>query len=296
MKTYLYFTLLLFAAACSSGCDLINPEEPIPGYIHIPEVSVQANLAAEGSASYNLTEVWVNVNGNFVGAYPIPATIPILDEGDVEIAIQAGIKDNGVSGTPEIYPFYAPYVERSTLGPNSTDTIRPVFEYLDQTKFAFIEDFEGGAQVFEDVRLGEPDQLSISAEDVFEGSGSLKITLDSTSSILEVATNIRYADIVSALTSTVYLEVNYKSDVPVIFGLVSYDANALPGQGETTFDPGFNPSGEWNKIYFNLSAMAVESGKTEHQVILQAFIPVSGQSLTRNQAVVRLDNIKLLHF
>lgn len=296
MKKPILSILLAFCALLTiAGCDLINPEEPIPGYLYIPSLEVQTELATEGTASSNIPEAWVSVDGNFLGAYDLPATVPVLEEGPSEVVVQAGIRDNGLVNSPNLYPFFANYETQADLGPNTTDTIRPVFEYLDNTKFAFIEDFEGGAQLFEEVRRGAIDQMSLVSDGAFEGR-SLLIELDTAASIVEAATTNRYAELTGQFSTSVYLEVNYRSDVPVTFGLVGHEGIGIPGLGQPIFVAGFSPSDEWKKIYFNLSVTVVESGFDEFQIIFQAAIPIEDNQLTREQADVWIDNVKLLHF
>ena len=291
----IHFTLSLLSSLVWSGCDLINPEEPIPGYVHIPSVEVLTK-AGEGTAASKLTEVWVTVEGEFVGAYPIPADIPILAEGEVTVFVQAGIKDNGIGSLPEIYPFFEAYEATVALGPNTTDTIRPVFRYLEQTRFALVEGFENGSQVFRDVLSGRSGQLRLVQNEVFEGNSALQISLDSVNTLLQVATLERYPEIVGNNSARVYLEMHYKSEVPVVFGLIGYDSGQLGGR-RTAFIAGFRSSEEWNKIYFNFSLDAIELGSDEYQVFLQASIP-DGEDGTPSldEARVWLDNVKLLHF
>jgi hypothetical protein len=287
--------LSVLAVSLWAGCDLINPEEPIPGYIHIPEVSVQT-AQGQGSASSKITEVWVTVDGEFIGAFPIPSDIPVIGEGEVEVFVQAGIKDNGVGSIPEIYPFYEAYQQMATLGENTTDTLRPVFRYLDATTFALVEGFESGSQVFRDIFAGNLSQLDVVSDEVFEGEGSLRIQLDSLSPLVQVATFQRYPQIVDNNSARVYLEMDYKSEVPVVFGLIGYRSGELAG-GQTDFIAGFLPSAEWNKIYFNFSLEAIQLGLDEYQVFFQAAIPddENGNPST-DQANIWLDNVKLLHF
>ena len=285
---------LFLAAAFLTSCEIINPEEPVPAYLHIPSVSVQT-AADEGSASSNISEAWVSVNGSFVGAYALPATLPVLEEGVSEVVVQAGVKDNGLGNSPDIYPFFANFETQADLGPNTTDTIRPVFRYSDNTKFAFIEDFNEGTQIFSEIRRGSLSQMSSVDEDAFEGR-SLRIELDTSAAIVEAATFERYADLTGPFTTSVYLEVDYKSDVPVTFGIIGFDNAGTIGNGQAIFLSGFNASGEWKKIYFNLSAAVVESGLDEYQIVFQALIPIENGQFVRNEAVVLMDNIKLLHF
>ncbi|MCI4651379.1 hypothetical protein [Phaeodactylibacter sp.] len=293
-QNFSFLPALIFATAFLVSCDIINPEEPVPGYLHIPAMRVETS-GDEGSASSNLSEAWVSVDGDFVGAYSLPATLPVLEEGPSEVVVQAGVKDNGLGSSPDIYPFFANYETQVEMGPNTTDTIRPVFRYSDNTKFAFIENFDEGGQIFSQMRRGSLSQMSSVTEGAFEDR-SLRIELDTSAAIVEAATIERYANLTGQFTTSVYLEVDYKSDVPVTFGVIGYDGSGTTGNGQALFISGFNPSGEWRKIYFNLSVVIVESGLSEFQIVFQAAIPTENGQLTRDEAIVMMDNIKLLHF
>ncbi len=290
-----FISRLLPALLLLTACDIINPEEDIPAYLYVPDFTLTTNAITEGSASEKITDVWLSIDGDFLGAYTLPALIPLLEVGERDIVLQAGIKDNGINATPDIYPYYQDFRLARTLIPDMVDTLRPAIRYRNDVQFAFIENFEGNSQIFQDVRRGSLNQIQITDAGVFEGNGACLIRLDSSMSILEVATNSRFANLASR-SPFVYLEVNYKSDVPVVFGLIGNDRNGLPSQEIIILNPGFSPKEEWNKIYFNLSFILAEMGKEEYQVVFQAFIPIENGQLSRNKANVWLDNIKLLHF
>ena len=277
------------------SCDVINPAEDIPGYIYVTEFRLTTSPGLHGSASERITDVWLNVDGDFAGAYTLPALIPILGLGERELVLQAGIKENGINSTPDIYPYYNDFRLRLELRPNEVDTIRPTIRYSDFARFAFIEDFESSSQIFQDVRLGRADQLQISNVEVFEGTASGRIRLDSLNPVLEVATTVRFNDLI-ARDPRVFLELNYKSDVPVVFGIIGNQPGGLPINEVVRFEPGFLPRENWNKIYFNLSTLIIEANQPEIQIVLQAFIPILDGSFSRTQADVWLDNIKLVHF
>lgn len=290
-----FISRLLPALLLLTACDIINPEEDIPAYLYVPDFTLTTNAITEGSASEKITDVWLSIDGDFLGAYTLPALIPLLEVGERDIVLQAGIKDNGINATPDIYPYYQDFRLARTLIPDMVDTLRPAIRYRNDVQFAFIENFEGNSQIFQDVRRGSLNQIQITDAGIFEGNGACLISLDSSMSILEVATNSRFANLASR-SPFVYLEVNYKSDVPVVFGLIGNDRNGLPSQEIIILNPGFSPKEEWNKIYFNLSFILAEMGKEEYQVVFQAFIPIENGQLSRNKANVWLDNIKLLHF
>ncbi|WP_143473307.1 hypothetical protein [Flavilitoribacter nigricans] len=272
-------------------CDIINPEETVPAFLYIEPFSLQTDELVQGSASEKITEVWVTVNDEFLGAYQLPATVPVLMSGEAEIFLEAGIKDNGIGSTPEIYPFYQPYETTVTLMPDQTTTISPTTSYSRDTRFALIENFESGTSVFRDTLLGNSG-LQVSSTDPFEGSYSGKIRLSADDPVVELATIGAFTELTDR-SPFVYLEVNYQSDAPVIFGLAGGAGTSNPN---IVFDPGFNPKASWNKIYFNLSALLATSPYDSHKLALRAFIPTEDGQLTLNNATVCLDNIKLVHF
>ncbi len=282
--------MLLFAA----GCEVINPSEEIPAFLYVENFVLETEPVTEGTNSSNITEVWLTVDGNFLGAYSLPALIPVLASGEAQVRLDAGIKDNGIRSRSEIYPFYEPWEQTMMLTPEKIDTIAPVIGYRDNARFALIEGFESSAHAFQDLRIGSSgNRIRLTDTEVFEGNSSGLFFVDTTNALVEIATTERYADL-NASSPLVYLEVNYKSDVPVVFGVVGYGGNQP--DGTTNYDPGFNPRGDWNKIYFNLSEIVFQGGFTEHQVVLQAFIPVEGGQLTLVTGNIWLDNIKLVHF
>lgn len=287
-----YLFCLVF---CLSSCDWINPEEPIPSYLIVsdPTFSTEPN---EGSAATNITEVWVFVDDEFMGAFPIPATIPILKEGSAELRVEAGIRVDGRSATPDIYPFYTPYQQNINLSAGSEITVQPAFRYRTETKFALIEDFERSTPIFRDIITGTAQsQMRISNAAPFEGGGSGLIQLTNTDAFVEIATAGRYQDLLENGNS-VYLEMNYRSEVPVSFGILGYQQNSTE-PSELVYRAGFNPSTEWNKIYFDLTPIIFGSQSDQFKIILQAALPLDeNNTFSLDSAQVFLDNIKLVHF
>ena len=147
MKFFSQTSLLTWVLIFVLGCDLINPEEEIPGYVSVESFQV-TTTAAQGSASSKISEVWVSSGVDFLGAYRFSTPFPVLGTGPQTLTLQAGIKDNGIGELPEIYPFYAPVTVSVNLSANETQTIRPVTTYLPETKFAFVENFEGPQHIF----------------------------------------------------------------------------------------------------------------------------------------------------
>lgn len=270
-----------------TGCSWLGAgEEDIPAYLYIEPFQPQINTEVYGSGSHRVTEGWLTVDGLFLGAYDLPARVPVLATGSRQVRIEAGIRENGIARTPDIYPFYAPFTTTVELQPNLTDTIRPTLRYLPETKVAFIEDFEADRpRVFTRQLLGTTG-LEVQQAVVFEGRGAGRITLTPQQPVVELATEDSYTDLLTN-NAFVYLEVNYRATAPVVFGLVGTEGADPP----RFFDPGFAARDSWNKIYFNLGPVIFNSRLDRYRLALQAFLP-EGQA----SAEIYLDNLKLLYF
>lgn len=291
MKT-IYYILTIISFTALTACDIINPAEDIPAYIYVEAFQLNTDSRSEGTNSSKIEEVWLSVNGNFLGAYTLPALIPILETGTQNITLNAGIKDNGISATPEIYPFYEGSEVQVDLRPNEVDTLRPVIGYLDNTRFSFIEPFNNDNHLFQDLRAGNDfNRIQISAEGAFEGS-SAHIQLNEDNPLVELATVNPYRDLTTQ-GFVVYLEVNFRSDVIVVFGVQGFSNGVA---GAPIFDPGFLPSDTWNKIYFNITPLVFGNDFDEFKILFQAILPNENGVFTQNEANIWLDNIKLVHF
>jgi len=284
--------VLLLPALLWWGCDIINPEEEIPAYIHIKPFDITTNTSTEGTASAKITDGWVTVNGEFLGVYNLPATLPVLVKGTAEVKVEAGIKDNGVSATPEIYPFYEPHIVTLDLKPTATDTINPSTTYRSDARFAFIEEFETTSNIFTDDIDGNTNtKIVTSFAEAFEGEGAGRIVLSPENPIIQGATAFdeKFQNL-QERSVLVYLEMDYKADTDVAWGVVAYP-QGLFTPPEIIYDPVFVARDEWTKIYFNLSQLFFDAQAEEFQITFLA--QASG---SQDETVILLDNIKLVHF
>lgn len=290
MKTIYYITTLFFLFSYPA-CDVINPTEDIPSYLYVPAFPLNTN-ATQGTNSNKITDVWVSIGDQFQGVYSLPALIPVLATGEQTILLEPGIKDNGIGDKGRVYPFYQSFQAKLTLTPNEVDTLRPVTFYRSETRFAFIENFEQGSSIFQDLISGNDfNKIRSTKEGAFEGSSGI-ITLDKNNPTVTLGTSNRYNNL-TAKNVNVYLELNYKSEADVIFGVVAYKNGAAIN---TSYDPGFRARADWNKIYFNISALVASSNYDEYKIVLQAALPSLNNVFTKDKASVWLDNIKLVHF
>ena len=73
----LFFTTLLFS------CNKFDGDQTIPAYIHIEKITLADNpIISEGSLSNRITDAWVYVDDELIGAFELPATFPVLKKGE----------------------------------------------------------------------------------------------------------------------------------------------------------------------------------------------------------------------
>lgn len=284
---YILVMLGLFLSSC-------NNKEQIAAYITIEPF--EFTPGEDGIHSTKITDGWVYVDSEFLGAFDLPKTIPVLKSGEKSIVIDAGIKENGISATPDLYTFYKRYSETVTLTPGETITVSPSTTYdADKTNFIFKEFFEdtSGSHQFDlDLDGNGNTEIVVTTDDVKEGNGAGKIFLDKENPLIRVACEIPDPQGTGVIA---YVEMDYKNDVPLVVGLTG-----LGSLGEVIFSEvnlGVNPRTDWNKIYFNVTDKLEQltiGGSVKFQIVIQAQIPRENGEFTLENAEIYLDNIKLV--
>lgn len=290
--------LLLVLSMAAAGCD--KEEEPVPGYIHIEPFELTAtDPEVHGSISEKITHARIFAldkttgESHALGVVTLPATIPSLATGGQELNIDPMIKANGNTLFLQVYPFYTRYKETVNIVPGEELTVSPSTMYVDNAEFEFVEDFEGVGHLFE-VERDANDETKIvqSQDDVFEGSYSGKITLDTANNLIVAASNyvytLNYTDI-----GKVFMEVNYKTDVPIEFGVLNIDNF---GSEVPNFEFVVLAKNEWNKIYFDMTDIIATASFNRFVFVIRAGIPYENGKPTLEKAEIYLDNIKLIHF
>ena len=294
MRRHIYYCLSAFALFLSPCKD---QPEPIPAYITLQPFSVDAT---GGAAAQKITDGWLYVNGEFLGAYTLPATVPILAEGQSEVWVFPGVKKNGIITTPDIYSMMIRHDQDYTLTPGQTTVVQPVTKYDDNTVYAWDLDrasFDGfGSVLLEDRDDNAGLNLNISSSDAFGGSGkSVLMEVDTAhhAPLMEIATEETALPTGGARQT--WLEVNYKNEVPFQLWLLG-TSQSQPNE-TMQFIYQFNVSENWNKTYFNLTEFVVAMQQEKYKLFFTVELPTDNAgNYTREKAAVRLDNIRLLHF
>lgn len=269
------------------ACELFDKPEKIPSFIYIESISLEENTAINaGSLSSKIVDAWVFIDDQLIGAFELPATIPVLMEGEHKIAVYAGIYLNGVRTTRVYYPFYAEWKSDLVLVPDSIITIKPVVRYLEGIKLPFHENFELGGVLLEDANESLAELVKTNDPgDVFEGnySGKIILTEDDT---LYLGVSIQAYQLPTA-GGHVFLEMNYKSESDIIIGVYAQKATQIL-QLEVA---GVLPKEDWNKIYINLSPTVFRhTDAYDFKLFIGSVLPKG-----KTEATILIDNLKLIH-
>ncbi len=271
-----------------TGCELFDKPETIPSFIHIDSIHLEKNpLINEGSLSRKIVDAWIYVDGNLIGAFELPCTVPVLKEGQCEVTVYAGIYMNGVRTTRVYYPFFTDWKKEITLYPDSIVKLQPVVQYSDDIKMPFHEDFELGGVLFEEgIKSVTSMQKTSDPNEIFEGNYSGKIVLNDTDSVYLGVTIMGYE--LPTAGGMVFLELNYRSDADIIIGIYAVKVSQIL-QHEVA---GILPKKDWGKIYINLSpAVFRENDALHFKIFLGSYLPEG-----KHEATILLDNLKLIHF
>lgn len=277
-----------------SSCELINPEEEIPSYIHIDKIDLLiTDSTLQGSGSHKITDAWVFIDDQLIGAFELPATFPVLNEGNHTLKVSAGIKNNGMVSTRASYPFYDFYINDSTftLLRDSIVTAKPVVQYFEDIQFAWIEDFEGAISIdsvaTSDVSMVQTTDNAL----VFQGNASGAVFLDSSKPRFKGMTSEKFN--LPLTGAEIYLEMDYKTSAFLdIFLRANSASSSIEQPVIQLFPTEDNGNLYWNKIYVELTSFVVQHVNAyDFQLI---FIADLGTDST-SSGEVYFDNLKLIH-
>jgi hypothetical protein len=270
-----------------SSCNLINPKEDVPTFIQIDSVQVTpSNLAEHGSVSHKISDVWVYYDRELLGAFELPARIPVLAKSNGSIQVFAGIWDNGLGATRARYPFYKPYETNFVVSAGNTLQVNPIFSYYEASSSDItyqIENFEQG-NIFKKFSGDTNMVRTNNSNEVLEGEWAGKLFLTDTANKAEIMTD---QAITIAPNNDAYLEFNYKSEMPFAVkvrvehnGAINYlDIISLRARDS------------WTKAYLNIKGFPNAYQGSKLQFYFACNLP-SGQT----NATMLIDNFKIIRF
>lgn len=284
--------MLAVTITLTSGCTEKNDGDLIPSYLRIDKINL-STTSDQGTSSHNITDAWVYVDETLIGAFELPATIPVLKEGKQNITIRPGIKLNGISNTRSIYPFYSDIKRSITLVRDSIIHISDaVTTYKSNTEFPWMEDFNYSGVTLDTtsrstvaiVKTNDSGKIFHQEGEVNTYSAFVSLTADS--SIFEAVSTEKYN--FPGNGSAIFLEMNYRINHNLVVG-VFYTTSGIRVQRPLLI---LNETETWKKVYVNLT---VPKYDTPNATDFQIFIGTDKEDGT-GDAEIYLDNLKLVHF
>lgn len=278
--------LLLLGLAVLSSCEKFKGPQEVPAYLSIDSISVYTDYAMQGSSSHNITDSWVYVDGQLLGAFENPSKFPVLQTGVHKVTILSGIKKNGIASTRAAYDFYAPVNLNVKFGMDSVTKLNIVrTTYASNTNFVWKEDFEG-TSIKLDTTNRSTVPVGVTPEGsplTIEGLHSAIMVTDATNDFAEAQSHDEFP----IPYSPVYLELNYNVNTILTVGVI------LLGPYSYIQTPVVNlnvTNNRAKKIYIDLTpSLNSTSGVDHFRVYFGAFKDAGLQ-----QGIIVLDNIKVL--
>ena len=274
----------------------------IPAYIEIREFNYINNIENEKPYTLNhqstkITDAWVTMDDQFLGAFEIPCKIPIhlnnnVQSGSHSFDIYPGIKVNGIAASRVKYPFYKKFTLDTVLVRNSTTLLNPTTEYLDVA----IDLFDG-LGVFEldsDIILNSknssqiPNCVNLSSnlaspiiqtETVFQGESSLAIHLNSEQNYFHISTDT------IDLAGTTFLELNFKTSTTLMVGVIIIN---YPQEKKEELIQ-LHPTNIWKKTYLDITPLINEGNSYSSFKIY-----FEGCGSNNSTEHIYIDNLKLM--
>jgi hypothetical protein len=287
---YRYYLLsnifLFFLLITVSSCEKFSGDQSVPAYLSIDSIYLTTDYFSQGSSSQKITDAWVTVDNEFIGAFELPARFPVLKSGKHQVSIYPGVKKNGISATRVSYNFYKPIIKEVTLALDSTTKIGVLkTTYQSSTLFPFKEDFDQVGITLDTIN-GSSAFLQMTTEGsplTFEGNHSGMIVLDSLHDYFECENH----ETIAIPSATVYLEMNFNTTNTVVLGVITYGSSVLYQTPIITLQ---TTNGAWKKIYIDLTTtLNAYSGMSTFRVYLRAL-----KDTGMKQSTILIDNLKVV--
>lgn len=228
-------------------------QQPQVSWLKIDKWDLVANPDAQndqGELSHNLSEVFITMDGKFLGAFELPAKIPIIAEGTHDFILIPGIINNLESHKKKRYPFVEQYKKPITLFLNDTVSIAPTTRYYSSLNF-LIEDFESPSM---QIDVAEQSTATIGRNDDPEilkwGDKYGQVILNNQDSIIAFMTS--FETVLPKLGSEVYLEFDYMNTNSMLISTISYGNGNYYEDDFVVVRPQKEGKAVWKHAYLDL--------------------------------------------
>ena len=289
-RTLPFIVFLFLFLLTQTSCEKFSGDQEIPAYISIDSIYITSNYSTQGTKSHNITDAWIYIDDQLIGAFQMPARVPVLYNGTHTVTVLPGIKENGIATTRVVYPFYQPITAKIKLTPDSTTKLKVMkTTYQAASKFVWMENFENSVAITLDTTAGSsayieqtPSGSPLTFKD--EGVHSGMVVLDTARIFFECKTHNEYP----IPSSAVYLEMNFNINTTLTVGVFIYGNTTLYQVPVVNLNPTNNT---WKKIYIDLTTSLNSYYGSSFQVYLGAFLDEGAE-----KNLLLFDNFKVLTY
>ncbi len=294
----LYFHWIIwfvFAGIFMSSCDKFEGDQTVPAYVRIDTIYLGNNpMLEEGALTHNFTDVWVYLNDNLLGAYELPATVPVLASGQNKLTLYPGIKLNGMSGTRTPYVFIEPKeYENFNFVVDSVIERNPTVTFRDNIVFAWLENFEDASLSLKPTSNSDTtmNRILYSSANPPYGLASGAGYTDAAHPVLEMTTfdNEAGGFDFPRYGEYVLMEMEYNTNVRMLVGLFVHDyASGIIQHSVVILNP---TASQWKKIYVNFTPAIDQYNSADYFNVFFRSEKQSGEEVD----YVYLDNLKVIY-
>jgi hypothetical protein len=290
-KQVKFVTFLVCGGLFWQGCNIINPAEPVPTYIHIDSFKFVVNpLQPSLTLSHSIPCASVFYNDNPVGIFDLPVTFPIIASGTGTLEVYPVIAVDGQNNILGIYPYYEPDTSFSFIAqPGKILTHECTTTYFTADVVNKLSYFNLGLTEFYldagNIPMTMVTPATPGGDDSLlypgcTGAGNIYLTNVGVDSSIDSTISFPIPAGVS------FIEFDYKNDLPFYVGLQS---NSSGISLAPYYLAGIYPSATWQKFYLKCSDYTAEYTGTSYNLYIKVTLPV-GTAPGR----VLLDNIQLI--
>lgn len=288
MKNSLVLAIAVIALLLNS-CDV----QPAPevAYLTVDTLMV-APKANQGTASSKLTTLWIEQDGEQMGAFTPPCIIPVFARENTTIRFIPGINLNGSYAQRNQYEMLSPNSVEWDLTPQSTKNVaatRTTFEYNTAYILEVLEDFDDvGLNYVHTIKSDTTLQLTSAMDEALNIDGEWPNK--SGKYVLSPMTRGEFKTLqafdLPKYGANVWMEIDYKTDVALTFGIFANEPlQSIQAPVVTLF-----PNDQWNKVYINFVTEVSAYPAAQDYHLFFGSINTSQDTTT-----TYIDNIKLLY-
>lgn len=284
MRILYLFAILLTLSRC--GKDV-----PPPSYLHISEFTLENNTnIVYGQLTHAFLDVYVYIDGQIYGVFPLPCTIPLNIEGAHNLQLIPAVRKNGQSGAKTRYPFVEHHIEAINLTRLDTVHIAPKTKYYNTTQ-VWYEDFEDASLQMESSGLSQVDIIKSNNPNILtprNGNFFGYVALNSEINLWDATTTPDWA---LNPNNEAYLEIDFYNTNSIQTGIRSVGPLGINTFQHVLIVAQKSDQVVWKKMYIELKPFLAASGWGSTYKLMLSAIRESDLS----ESFVAIDNIKLVY-